>query len=201
MEIWATLKSFLPCWSSQRWRALMCVGLKTLLCPPSVVPITVMSPTGDTVKTETPTRTTFSRTHVYLMTLWCDIWGTAELQANNILISFFGLNVFSGACSWWRHLTRLLNYSGTVNERETPRRIYWGLEKSWKQRGLWMRKKWEINAYTHYTRRYTNTDTHIDTHTDTHTEVLPAHVWSKDSGVPWDCIIQDDLQPLSDTMK
>lgn len=26
----------------------------------------------------------------------CDIWGTAELQANNILISFFGLDVFLG---------------------------------------------------------------------------------------------------------
>lgn len=29
----------------------------------------------------------------------CDIWGIAELQANNILISFFGLNVFLGGCS------------------------------------------------------------------------------------------------------
>lgn len=49
------------------WR----VGLKTFICPPSVVPITVMPPTGDTVKT---TRTTFSRTHMYLMTL-CVIFG------------------------------------------------------------------------------------------------------------------------------
>lgn len=42
---------------------------------------------------------------------------------------------------------------------------------------------------------------HVHSDTDTHTEVLAAHVWSKDSGVPWDFIVQDDLQPLSDAMK
>lgn len=32
-------------------------------------------------------------------------------------------------------------------------------------------------------------------------EVPAAHVWSKDSGVPRDCIFQHDLKPLSGTMK
>lgn len=177
MEIWATSESFLPCWSSQRWRALVCVGLKTPLGPPSVVPITVMPQTGDTVKTR-DTRTTFSRTHVYLMTLWCDIWGTAELQANNILISFFGLNVFSGSLLVMTpSYTRLLNYSSTVSERETPRRIYRGQEKKKElasRGGYEWEKKWEIKAHTHYARWCT----HTDTRTDTRTEVLAAHVWS-----------------------
>lgn len=69
------------------------VGLRRLFSPPSVVPIIVMSLIGDTVKIE-------SRDYIFKDArvshdIVCDIWGTAELQANNILISFFGLNVFS----------------------------------------------------------------------------------------------------------
>lgn len=46
----------------------------------------------------------------------CDIWGTTELRANNILIGFFGLNVFSGGCSWWCHLTHQLSCCCSIIE-------------------------------------------------------------------------------------
>lgn len=65
--------------------------------PPSVYPIIVMSPTGDMVNRQRYKDYIFKDARVS-HDIVCDIWGMAELQANNILISFFGLNVFSGAC-------------------------------------------------------------------------------------------------------
>lgn len=94
-----------------------CVGLEMLFCPPSVVPFTTMSPTGDTVNRQRYKDYVFKDARVS-HDIVCDIWSTAELQANNIFISFFGLNVFSGGCSWWRHLLRLLNYSSKMREWE-----------------------------------------------------------------------------------
>lgn len=114
-----------------------CARLKGLLCAPSVVSISV-----NNVKTETPGlnfqgRTCVSSWHCVCVCV-CDIWGTAQLQANNILISFSGLNVFSGVCSRWHHPTRLLNYSSTLSERESPGSVHsWG----GKERHRWQAKR------------------------------------------------------------
>lgn len=74
------------------------MGLEMLFCSPSVVPFTAMSPTGDTVNRQRYKDYVFKDARVS-HDIVCDIWGTAELQANNIFISFFGLNVFLGGCS------------------------------------------------------------------------------------------------------
>lgn len=59
----------------------------------------------------------------------CDIWGTAELQAHNILISFFGPDVFSIGRWRWRPLTWRLNNLHIPSERGTPCKMHWGREK------------------------------------------------------------------------
>lgn len=148
MEIRATSQSYLPWWISQS-RTLVCkVG--------DAVPPAICGPHhyGVPVNRQRYKDYVFKDAHVS-HDIVCDIWGTAELQANNILISFFGLNVFSGGCSWWRHLTRLLNYLSTASERETPCKIYWGQEKercgkrqSWQTEGV-MNEKTERDKSLH----------------------------------------------------
>lgn len=92
-----------------------CAGLEMTSCLPSVVPYTAVSPTGDKVNRRRHEDYVFKDARVS-HDIVCDIWGTTELRANNILIGFFGLNVFSGGCSWWCHLTHQLSCCCSIIE-------------------------------------------------------------------------------------
>lgn len=87
----------------------------------------MMSPIGDTVKTAIYKDYIFKDSRVS-HDIVCDIWGMAELQANNILISFFGLDVFLGALLVLMHILHAFSIIQVqwVKEGETLRRMYWG---------------------------------------------------------------------------
>lgn len=136
-------------------------------------------------------RSTFSRTHVYLMTL-CVIFGAQpsyrQITSSSVSLAWMCSrkpardDAILHDCSiiqvQWAKGKHQIEYTEDKKEKGTQRR------QGWQTEVVMNEKKVRCTC----------------THTVTQTEVLEDHVWSEDSGVPWDCVFQDDLQPLSDTM-
>jgi len=121
MEIGDTLKSYLPCWSSQWWRALTWVVRRRSghhLWWPHHCNATNRGHGKDKGYHDD----IFKDARVSHDIVW-DRWGgraPGKLHPRQ----FLWPECVIGSPLWWRPLTRLLNHSSTVSEREIPARIY-----------------------------------------------------------------------------
>lgn len=153
------------------------------LWPPSP-PI---SSAADTVNTARDSRSTFSRTHVYLVTL-CAIfgaraWATGAQHPHQFLR---GRDALSRGCRRWRRLTRRLNNLHKLSERETPRGMRWGPAKKRRERrqvgGVMNEKRvrWKLVGAVGARGGWVEVQhLHVDWDTDTHTH---AHTHKQGAG-------------------